>query len=106
MKEMPELTAKVAAYEQTLKDYQIFDQVSIPTPRIPSITDPPAPRTPVQPTQTTPTNKFLTVEDANMFGNNLLSLVKKVNKIQNDHQRLFGQPLEDDLIEHFIQTGA
>jgi len=106
MNQLPELTAKVAAYEQKLKDYQIFDEVVVPPIKTTTTPTDPNPYKPPQQTQPgTPVNKFLTVDDANQFGNNLLTLVKKVNKIQNEHRRLFGTDLDDDLIEHFTTTG-
>jgi hypothetical protein len=103
MNQLPELTAKVAAYEQRLRDYQIFDDNIVP-PIKPS-PDPNINKQFQPALETKPMPKPLTVDDANQFGNNLLALVRKVNKIQNEHQRLFGEPLDDDLIEHFTQTG-
>jgi len=101
--QLPELTGRLAAYEQKLKDYQIFDEVVVPPIKTPTDSNPYKPPQQTQPTP--PVNKFLTVEDANTFGANMLNLMKKVNKINNEHQRLFGQPLDDDLIDHFTQTG-
>lgn len=105
MNQLPELTARVAAYEQKLKDYQIFDEVVVPPIKAPTpaITDPYKPPQQTQPGVTV--GKFITVDDANQFGNNLLQLVKKVSKIESEHRRLFGTDLDDDLIEHFQTTG-
>jgi uncharacterized phage-associated protein len=101
--QLPELTAKIAAYEQKLKDYQIFDEVVVPTVKTTNPTPTPGP-TFGNPQQGSG-GKFLTIEDANTFGANMLNLMKKVNKIQAQHRRVFGEDLDDDLIEHFTQTG-
>jgi hypothetical protein len=103
-----EVLPKVAAYEQALKDYRLDDgRPILDAVNVPQRTIPPAPsyQPPANPTNPQVTNKYLTVDDANKFGGNLLNLMKTVTKIGNEHQRLFGQPLDDDLIEHFTETG-
>lgn len=106
IKDLPDMTAKLAAYEQTLRDYQILDQVSVPASTSPK---PPmynqnyqAPQAP--PTSQTPLN-FLSRDDAAGALRDFAILNNKMNRIQAKHQRLFGEPLEDDLVTHFLQTG-
>lgn len=100
---LPEMAAKLAAYEQTLRDYQILDQVSVPT--IPRPTHQPTPVEKVIQGQNQPQGKFMTMETAGAALRDLALLQGKVARIQAQHTKLFGEPLEDDLISHYLDTG-
>jgi hypothetical protein len=100
------MAAKLAAYEQALKDYQIYDQVQVPT--LPKNNYQPSPVERViqshnsnQPTQ----GKFMTLETAGAALKEMALLQSKVNRIQNEHQKLFGEFLPDDLVSHYLDTG-
>lgn len=101
---LPEMAAKLAAYEQALKDYQIYDQVQVPT--MPKVNNQqnyqPPPR---QESNQVPNGRFMTVETAGAALRDFALLQSKVSRIQNQHQKLFGESLEDDLISHFLDTG-
>jgi hypothetical protein len=98
---LPEMAAKLAAYEQALKDYQIYDQVQVPT--LPKATNPSytPPTVQQQPQQA----KFMTMQDAGAALREMALLQSKVNRIQNEHQKLFGEFLPDDLVSHYLDTG-
>lgn len=100
---LPEMAAKLAAYEQTLKDYNIYDQVSVPTlPKAPQqMFNNPSP----QPQQTQQPGRFMTVETAGAALREMALLQSKVARIQNQHTKLFGETLEDDLVSHYLDTG-
>jgi len=103
IKEMPAVKARMAAAEQALRDYQIYDQVSLPSVDVSH--DSPTPKPPMQRDQTPTNPHFVTLEDANNAMSKLMALNGKIMKIQAQHQRLFGEPLDDDLIDHFARTG-
>lgn len=98
---LPEMAAKLAAYEQALKDYQIYDQVHVP--QIPKPTAPSY--APPQQQQQQQTGRFMTMETAGAALRDFALLQSKVNRVQLEHQRLFGEPLMDDLISHYLDTG-
>lgn len=104
IRQMPELTAKVAAYEQIMKDYSVpMDQVVIPTTvqtqeqvrKVPTMTQT-APETP---------QNGLTREEAAAYIRDLTILNGKASRINAQHMKLYGEPLEDDLVTHFLATG-
>ena len=101
---LPEMAAKLAAYEQALKDYQIYDQVHVP--QIPKTT---TPNYPVQPrqdqAQQQQPGRFMTLETAGAALRDFALLQSKVGRIQAQHMKLFGEPLEDDLVGHYLDTG-
>lgn len=102
LREYDSLKSKAAAYEQKLRDYNIYDEVETPRPTNPT------PR-PVDPRQTQLPNEKrpLTVEEGNRFASDILLLQSKLNRIQNEHFRVYGQPLpaDEDLVAHFMKTG-
>lgn len=103
---LPEMAAKLAAYEQALKDYQIYDQVHVP--QIPKPTAPsyaPQPQQGQFQQQQQQGNRFMTMETAAGALRDFALLQSKVNRIQNQHMQLFGKVLEDDLVSHFLDTG-
>jgi hypothetical protein len=97
------LKQEAAAYKQKLQDYNIYDEAEQPRQTNPT------PRQPVDPRQTQlPAEKRpLTVEEGNRFASDMLLLQSKLNRIQNEHFRVFGQPLpaDEDLVAHFMKTG-
>jgi hypothetical protein len=99
---LPEMAAKLAAYEQTLRDYQILDQVQVPT--LPKPTNPTYTQPSVQHQQQQQA-KFMTMQDAGAALKEMALLQSKVNRIQNEHQKLFGEFLPDDLVSHYLDTG-
>lgn len=104
LRDYDRLKTTSAAYEQKLKDYNIYDEVEQPRPHNPS----PTPRQPVDPRQTeNRPGGFLTVEQGNRFASDMLLLQSKLNRIQNEHFRVFGAPLpaDEDLVAHFMKTG-
>ena len=108
-RELPGMAAKLAAYEQTLSDFQILDKVHVPTtqPSIPSITDrrDPTPQRGSFPAFNPADAPFLTKEAGAGALKDLTVLMGKMNKIQAQHMRLFGEILEDDLVAHYMETG-
>lgn len=102
LREYDSLKSKAAAYEQKLRDYNIYDEVETPRPTSPT------PRQPVDPRQqNNQPAGFLTVEQGNRFASDILLLQSKLNRIQNEHFRVYGQPLpaDEDLVAHFMKTG-
>lgn len=107
-RELPDLTAKMAAYEQTLKDYNMMGYVNLPEQRPAATTGGYTPTTPPaypSATPTPPANKFLTQDDAAQALQNLFSTQGKVLTVMARHQQLFGTPLTDDLMSHYLSTG-
>ena|SRR5689334_13136122 len=103
---LPEMAAKLAAYEQTLRDYNIYDQVSIPTlPKAPPTREQMFHNPNLQPSQQPQGGKFMTMETAGAALRDFALLQSKVSRIQNQHMKLFGETLEDDLIGHYLDTG-
>lgn len=102
---LPEMAAKLAAYEQALKDYQILDQVQVPT--LPRNNYQPSPVERVIQGQNQPqqSNRFMTVETAGAALRDFAVLQSKVSRIQAQHMKLFGEALEDDLVGHYLDTG-
>lgn len=99
---LPAMTAKIAAYEQALKDYQIYDQVSVP--EVPKSTYQPSPvEKVIQGNNQNP--RFMTMETAGAALRDFALLQSKVSRIQTQHMRLFGEPLDDDLVSHYLDTG-
>jgi hypothetical protein len=101
---LPEMAAKLAAYEQALKDYQIYDQVQVP--QIPRSTAPNYSTPPRQDQQQQQqSGRFMTVETAGAALRDFALLQSKVSRVQAQHMKLFGEPLEDDLVGHYLDTG-
>jgi hypothetical protein len=99
---MPELTARLAAAEQALKDYKIYEEVNLPpvgngNPALPK------PFQLRQQQQETPSG--LTREEAASYIRDLTILQGKANRIGIQHMKLFGEPLEEDLVTHYLTTG-
>src|SRR5262245_31646731 len=102
---LPEMTAKIAAYEQALKDYQIYDQVTVPTvPTVPKQTQPTNP-SPVARMRQDEDNPYMTKQNAGQVLRDYAALQSKINNINYEHIKLFGEPLRDDLVSHFFDTG-
>lgn len=103
---LPELAAKVAAYEQALKDYDIYDRVSVPTvPKTPPTREQMYHNPNLQPTQQQTPGRFMTMETAGAALRDFALLQSKVSRVQAQHMKLFGEPLEDDLVSHYLDTG-
>lgn len=104
MKEIPDLKAQMAAYQQTLSDYQILDKVNLPAK--PANVEPPRQFNPPQQFQPPVQDKnYMTKEEADAFASNFFTLNSKIRSIDAQHQRLFGEPLEENLAEHYLRTG-
>lgn len=101
----PELRAKVAAYEQALRDFNMMEHVQVPPAPggQPAVPQPANPYAPAQ-AQQTPGN-YLTREEVSQFAQQLLNLQSTTLRIAGQHQRLFGQPLEDDIITEAVAAG-
>lgn len=102
--QLPEITATLAAYEQTLRDYNILDRVVVPTTGISSTKTTPMP-TNTQQTQHNPSNSFLSKAEAGNALRDFAGLYSKVDKIRIRHLKLFGEYLDDDLVGHYLETG-
>lgn len=104
VRDLPSLTAKAAAYEQALKDYGVLDAVTVPPVRP---AEPQIPKMPTTPTKTAeePKGDSMTREEAAGVFRDFIALNGKVARIQNQHRRLFGEELDDDLISHYFSTG-
>jgi hypothetical protein len=102
LNKMPELTTRLAAAEQALRDYKIYDDVNLP-PLSNGNPAPPQSRpfNPPQPTQPA----GLTRDEAASYIRDLTLLNGKANQIGIRHMKLFGEPLEDDLVTHYLTTG-
>lgn len=98
---MPELTARLAAAEQALKDYKLYEEVNLP-PVNP--TQPVQPK-PFQPRQQQEQPMGLTREEAASYIRDLTMLNGKANRIMAQHMKLYGEPLEEDLVSHYLATG-
>lgn len=98
----PELMARVAAYETALEAYGLKDKVTVPTfapaqPQgVPPMTAPAAPTGPLP---------YLTRDEGVGAIRELTSLYSQAMLIAGEHQRLFGQPLTEDLINESLNTG-
>lgn len=97
------LAAKAAAYEQTLRDYNMLGYVSVPEDepvRTQPVTHPTNPvNPPNQPSQ------YLSRDEANNAMQGMLQMSGKMMRIAGRHQQLFGAPLEEDLYSHYLTTG-
>jgi len=107
--QMNGIAAENAAYRQVLTDYQIMDKVAIPSitdvdPRQPYRAPAPTSQPQVQP-QVQPAQNLLTREAAAGALRDFGVLNGKVNRIMAQHQRLFNEPLDEDLFSHFFETG-
>lgn len=105
------LNARLAAAEQALRDYSIYDQVNLP-PASKGGTLPPPVNPPHNPSYTPPNPNanpgslpYLTRDEFNNAVAGWMTLQNKLDRIKAEHQRLFNEPLQDDLITHFQQTG-
>ena len=99
---VPELTARLAAAEQALRDYKIYDEVQLPA--IGNGTPTPPART-FQPRQPQEQPAGLTREEAAAYIRDLTILQGKANRIGIQHMRLYNEPLEEDLVTHYLTTG-
>lgn len=103
----PEVMAKIAAYEQTLRDYNLLDGVQLPS----EVTSPkqwqaaPQPQPYQTPVQTKPDPNVLTRDEATKVVQELLSIQGKAMSISARHQQLFGAPLVDDIVSESMATG-
>lgn len=114
----PELMARVAAYETALKNYNLMDEVQVPTLSNGQV------GAGYQPPAKTGDNMFntgngsgsgnvagqqagagLTREEVSTFAQELLTLTGQAFAIAGEHHRLFGQPLTDDLVSEALQAG-
>jgi hypothetical protein len=101
-----QLIRENAALRQVARDYNIKDEeVVVPQPK---------PQVPVeeriQPThdgrlRDMATGKFVSEEQASQALQNIIAMTSKAMAVQAEHQRLFGAPLEDSLIEEAIAAG-
>ncbi len=97
----PEMTARIAAYEQALEDYGLKDQVKVSVASAPQ-------GEPNMPQPTNPTNQpatqaqYLTRDEVGQFAQQLLQMQGTAFAVAGEHQRLFGQPLSDDIISEAI----
>lgn len=102
--EVPELAARAAAMEQVLADYDMLDKVSFQTR--PNIGANPAPAyQPPTNSSTLKTPDYVTKNDAMGALQNLFQTQEKINRIAAQHFQLFGQPLDDSLMSHYMETG-
>lgn len=102
---LPEMSAKLAAYEQALRDYQILDQVSVPTVPKPNNYQPTPVEKVIQGQNAQPSGRYMTMETAGAALRDFALLQSKVSRIMAQHQQLYKEPLDDDLISHFLETG-
>ena len=100
---MPELTARLAAAEQALKDYKLYEEVNLPP--IGNSPQQPKQYQPRQPQQHQDQPAGLTREEAANYIRDLTMLNGKANRIGIQHMKLYGEPLEEDLVSHFLTTG-
>lgn len=99
-----ETLPKLAAYEQTLKDFQILDQVTAPiTPTSPTPTPKPMNTNSNQNDQLQA--PWLKREEAAGAIRDLVVLQEKVDSIKARHHQIFGEYLLDNLVSHSLATG-
>ena len=98
------LAAKAAAMEQTLRDYNMLDYVSVPAHQEPPPTPRPAATSsnPSMPPGQTP---WIGRDEANAALQGMFQINGKVLSIVTRHQQLFGEPLQEDLYSHYLSTG-
>lgn len=105
--DMRRMAAENAAYKQALTDYQIIDKVAIPSISDPDPRPRPDNRTPSQtatPHQQENPN-VLTRDVAYGALRDMGVLNGKINRINAQHMKLYGEMLEEDLFTHYFQTG-
>lgn len=100
---VPELTTRLAAAEQALKDYKIYEEVNLPPINNNSVPTPPVRQ--YQPRQPQDQPAGLTREEAASYIRDLTILQGKANRIGIQHMKLYGEPLDDDLVSHYLTTG-
>lgn len=112
--QFPTLTAKIAAYEQILKDYGLTEQVQIPNLPQGESSMPnnnnngnsfQAQGSPVSPGAKSQTADYITREDVAAFARELINLQGKALRITARHQQLFGAPLVDDIVSEAMAAG-
>jgi len=98
----PHIQAQIARYEQKLSDYNLLedsDKVAVPTPQPKG-----EPAMPTQ--QVTQTNSNnLTREDAASVIRDLMIMQGDLMAVAGEHQRLFGQPLSDNIMQEALNAG-
>lgn len=103
-----QLSAKVAAYEQALRDYQLLESVQVPT-EVNSMDYQNPNRTPVAPVQAAqpvnPTNEYLGRDEAARVLQQVVTMTGEAMVLAARHQKLFGQPLDSNLIQEALQAG-
>lgn len=99
---MPEMTARLAAAEQALRDFKIYDEVNLPPI---GNGNPTPPVRQFQPRQLQDQPAGLTREEAASYIRDLTILQGKANRIGIQHMKLYGEPLEEDLVTHYLATG-
>lgn len=100
---LPQMSAKIAAYEQALRDYQIYDKVTVPDVPTPNINPQPTPVEKMK--QQDPDSPYMTMKDAGSALRDFAVLQGKISRIHARHMKLFGEPLDDDLVSHYLDTG-
>lgn len=99
----PHIQAQIARYEQKLSDYNLLedgDKVAIPAP-IPKGES----AMPAQTQVTQPNNNNLTREDAASAIRDLMIMQGDLIAVAGEHQRLFGQPLSDNIMQEALNAG-
>jgi len=98
----PHIQAQIARYEQKLSDYNLLedgDKIPVPTPQPKG-----EPAMPTQPVTQTNSNN-LTREDAASAIRDLMIMQGDLMAVAGEHQRLFGQPLSDNIMQEALNAG-
>lgn len=105
-RQLPELAAKVAAYEQILSDYNLQEQVKLPT--LPGLQTPPqtthASAALAHPPSGAP-SQWLSREEGVGALRELLEQQQQMAIIQARHSQLFGEPLLDPVLTEAMNAG-
>lgn len=100
---VPGMAAKVAAYEQALRDYNLLDQVQVPNVATPAPSQVPS-HTPAQ----TPAQQgdWLKRDEATNYMRQLVELQGESMLIASRHQSLFGKPIDRNIISESLQANV
>jgi len=111
-KDVPELTAKVAAYEQALRDYDLMDRVQVPTftpdnksANMDYINNQKPSTNLGEATPSTLNSSYLGREEALTAMRQLVDLTGDSMMIAARHQELFGRPLDSNIVKDAMASG-
>jgi len=103
---VPGMAAKVAAYEQALRDYNLLDQVNVPAVPTTSHTPGETMTTTSNPTPTQPAGDWLKRDEATDYLRQILELQGESMLIAARHQTLFGKPIDRNIVAESLRANV